>query len=624
VTALRLIQLAYERENRGRLVAEQIEVAKGGAAQAKPKQAPVSAQAMLDNLRVRLGAMQPGKRNGLLASVLFLAAVAAAFVWYAQRPDWRVLFSGMDSRDAQQVSQELSAAGISYRVSPDGSGVEVPSDMVDKARIEVAAKGMPQSGRLGFELFDKPNWVGSEFDERVNYQRALEGELEHTIGTLGSVRSARVHLVLPQPSLFAAEDKGAKASVVLKLKKSSVDAGEADSIRSLVAGAVDNLSPQDVVLVDADGRVDMKPHSKNMAEGDAERALEAKLVGLLEPLAGRDNVRATVHVNLDQDAEERTDEVYDPTLVATTNMQRSEQTSSSAAKASGVPGTASNTPAAAASGAVQGSAAAAAPGTPPLLQKDAKDALPVYPQGPGPNQTTKQESGTYAVTKHTMHSEITAGRLGRVTAAVVVNDRMTTEGAGKSLHTVWKPRSADELKRMEELTQAAVGYDAKRGDTVVVENMGFSGNTPEPPVPMLDKVTGQAKGFLQTQPNLFRTLVLGACAVLLVLFVLKPVAQQVNTTLREPLVLGAGKQPSGAGVGPGLATVGTGGIGAGQTAGALGEGTAGNEAAPVRRRGKNSAQVIFDSVAEQIKQDPTPSTRLIQSWIATEGSESAG
>ena len=487
-------------------MAEQIEVAKGGTA-AKPgvgpgtvqgavqSATPVSAQQMIENLRARLGAMQAGKRNMLLASVAFLAAAAAGLVWYAQRPDWRVLFSGMDARDAQQVSQELAAAGIAYRVTPDGTGVEVPSDAIDKARIEVAAKGMPQSGRLGFELFDKPNWVGSEFDERVNYQRALEGELEHTIGTLGSVRSARVHLVLPQPSLFTSEDKGAKASVVLKLKKSSVDAGEADSIRSLVAGAVDNLSPQDVALVDADGRVDMKPHSKNMAEGDAERGLEAKLVSLLEPLAGSNNVRATVHVALDQDSEERTDEVYDPTMVAAISMQRSDQTSESAVKASGVPGTASNTPAAAAKGAVQGSAAAAAPGTPPLLQKDAKDGLPVYPGGAGPNQTTKQESGTYAVTKHTTHSEIMPGRLGRVTAAVVVNDRMATEGTGKGLKTVWKPRTPEEMKRLEELTQAAVGYDAKRGDQVVVQNMSFSGNVPEPPAPVLDRVVGAGQGF---------------------------------------------------------------------------------------------------------------------------------
>src|SRR5207302_1228934 len=155
-------------------------------------------------------------------------------------------------KDIAQVSQELAAAGIPYQTTVDGGGVQVPAEMLDKARMEVATKGMPQTGRLGFELFDKPNWVGSEFDEKVNYQRALEGELEHTIETLGVVRSARVHLVLPQPSLFASEARVAKASVVLKLKRLSLGEDEADAIRSMVAGAVENLSADNVTLVDAD------------------------------------------------------------------------------------------------------------------------------------------------------------------------------------------------------------------------------------------------------------------------------------------------------------------------------------------------------------------------------------
>ena len=123
-------------------------------------------------MRERLMAMPSGKRTWLIASGVFLAAMCAGMAWFAGRPDWRVLFSGLDGKDVQQVSQELAAAGIPYEITADGSGVQVSADMLDKARMEVAAKGMPQTGRLGFELFDKPNWVGSEFDERVNYQRA--------------------------------------------------------------------------------------------------------------------------------------------------------------------------------------------------------------------------------------------------------------------------------------------------------------------------------------------------------------------------------------------------------------------------------------------------------------------
>ena len=610
-------------ENKGRLVAEQAGAAK--TLQGKPGAVPtvpaMSLQAMVDNLRDRMTAMPVGRRNGLLASMLFLVAAILAMVWYADRPDWKPLFKDLDAKDVAQVTQELGAAGIPYRTSADGTAIDVASDEVDKARIEVAAKGMPQSGRLGFELFDKPNWVGSEFDERVNYQRALEGELEHTIQTLGVVKSARVHLVLPQQSLFAAEDKVAKASVVLKLKRPSVDASEADSIRSLVAGAVDNLSPADVVLVDAGGRVNLKPHSQSMAEGDKEQELEAKLVSLLEPLAGRDNVRVTVRLSYDQGTENRTDEVYDPTQVATLNMQRSEQSSTSGARASGVPGTASNTPAAAAKGAVQGSEKAAAPGTLPLLNKDAKDGLPVYPQGGAQGQTTKQESGSYAVSKHMTHSEKGPGRLARVTAAVVVNDRMATEGAGKAMKTVWKPRTPEEMHRLEELVQAAVGFDIKRGDQVVIENMSFSGNAPEPPAPLLDKVTDGAKGFLRTQPNLMRTLMIGACGLLLVMFVLKPLGQQVVATLKEPVLLAPGAAHSAGALGSG----------SGEDSGSRSVkqmGVAGDSPSPLAtrhprvaiaamRKGKASAQAILDSVTENIRNDATESTRLLHGWITT-------
>src|SRR3984885_4726061 len=443
------------------------------------------ALAIVSTIRERVMAMPAGKRTWLLASVVFIAVMCAAMLWFTGRPDWRVLFSGLDGKDVQQVSQELAAAGIPYETTADGSGVQVPADMLDKARMEVAAKGMPQTGRLGFELFDKPNWVGSEFDERVNYQRALEGELEHTIGTLGVVKSARVHLVLPQASLFAAEEKVAKASVLLKLKRTSVDPEQADAIRSLVAGSVENLSVDNVTLVDADGRVNFKQRSSTAAEADVEQAMEAKLVAMLEPLAGRDNVRATVNVSYDQGSEERTDEVYDPNEVATLSMHKSEQISAGRGMPSGVPGTASNSPAGSPDGAVAGSQAAAAPGTPPLLQKQT---LPVYPQqSAGQGQSLQEENATYGVTKHLVHTEQGPGRIKRVSAAVVVNDRSVAEGTGKQERTEWKPRSAEEMHRLEELAQAAVGFDARRGDLVVIENVSFSTNAPAVKPPAMDK-----------------------------------------------------------------------------------------------------------------------------------------
>ncbi|HXC94796.1 MAG TPA: flagellar basal-body MS-ring/collar protein FliF [Edaphobacter sp.] len=556
--------------------------------------------AFASEIRRRWAALPAGKRTWLIAAAVFLAAVCAAMLWFAERPDWRVLFSGLDGKDVQQVSQELASAGIPYETTADGAGVQVPAEMLDKARMEVAAKGMPQSGRMGFELFDKPNWVGSEFDERVNYQRAMEGELEHTIGTLGVVKSARVHLVLPQPSLFASEERAAKASVVLKLKRGSLDPEQADAIRSLVAGSVENLSADQVTLVDADGRVNFKKRSGNAAEADAEEAMEAKLVAMLEPLAGHDNVRATVNVSYDEGSEERTDEIYDPAQVATLTAQKREQESMPRGQVSGVPGTASNSPAGSPDGAVAGSQAAAAPGTPPLLQKST---LPVYPQQNAiQGQSMHEENETYGVTKHLVHTEQGPGRVRRVSAAVLVNDRSMTEGMGKVEHLVWKPRSADEMHRLEELAQAAVGYDARRGDQVVIQNVSFSTNAPEVKPPTIERLMDEARGILHSQPGMMRTAVIGFCGVLLVLFVLRPMAKEVTATLREPMLL-----PAGAEVFESREDI------------PAKEEDAGEEMLLPRAKNKVHLlqQGIFEHVSEHIRREPAQSTRLLEAWIGS-------
>lgn len=580
---------------------ERAELEKIGQPQAKlPGGASAErAMAMVSGLQKRLMAMPAGKRSWLIASTAFLAAACIGLMWFAQRPDWRVLFSGLDGKDTQQVSQELAAAGISFRTTAEGSGIEVPADVLDKARMEVAAKGMPQTGRLGFELFDKPNWVGSDFDERVNYQRALEGELEHTIETLGVVRSARVHLVLPQQSLFASDEKAAKASVVLKLRRPTVDPQQADAIRSLVAGAVENLSPDQVTLVDADGRANLKPRSSDANKDEAEQEMEAKLVAMLEPLAGRDNVRATVNVSYDDGREERTDEVYDPSQTVTLTTQKREQVSALPVQPTGVPGTASNSPAGAPAGAVAGSRAAAAPGTPPLLQKQA---LPVYPQqGSGRDQSMQEESSTYGVTKHLLHSEEGPGRIRRVTAAVVVNDRAVVEGAGKLEHTVWKPRSADEMRRLQQLAQAAVGFDVRRGDQVVMENISFSANSPAMKPAAVDRAMEEARVLAASQPGLMKTLMIGACGLLLVIFVLRPVAGQVMATLREPLALGTGART----------------LEQGQEQ-LLAEPEWQPDALPLSvKKAQRQHQGIFDHVSEHIRREPTQSTRLLEAWIGS-------
>jgi len=333
--------------------------------------------------------------------------------------------------------------------------------------------------------------------------------------------------------------------------------------------------------------------------------MEAKLIAMLEPLAGRDNVRASVSVSYDHSRLERTDEIYDPSQVATLTMQKSEQVSSGRGQPSGVPGTASNSPGGAPVGAVAGSQAAAAPGTPPLLQKEA---LPVYPQqGSGVGQSLNEENSTFGVTKHLVHVEEGPGRIRRVSAAVLVNDRSITEGTGKLEHSVWRPRSSEEMHRLEQLAQAAVGYDPQRGDQVVMENVSFSTNAPAPSPRPVEKIMEEAGALLRTQPELMRTLVIALCGVLLVFLVLRPVAKQVTATLREPAMLPAN-----------IAT--TAGLSVSDVQKFELDAAAEEGIPPIQNRSRSLRQQgIFDSVAEHIRREPGQSTRVIEAWIGTSG-----
>jgi flagellar M-ring protein FliF len=204
-----------------------------------------------------------------------------------------------------------------------------------------------------------------------------------------------------------------------------------------------------------------------------------------------------------------------------------------------------------------------------------------------------------------VHTEQGPGRVRRVSAAVVVNDRSMTEGAGKLEHVVWKPRSAEEMHRLEELAQAAVGYDARRGDQVVMQNVSFSTNAPEVKPPAMDRLMEEVRGLLHTQPGLVRTAVIGLCGVLLVLFVLRPVASQMTATLREPLLL-----PAASG------QMAIGGMEEEQLLPLSGESA--DEMLPrTRNKTYQLQQGIFEQVSEHIRREPAQSTRLIEAWIGT-------
>ncbi len=472
--------------------------------------------------RVRWAQMTAEQRGWVAVAAFLVLGVAGGLAWYALRTDWRTLYVNLDPDDARQMGQALAQAQISFTATADGAGIEVPAEQLDKARLLTAAKGGVKSGRLGFEIFDKPNWVGSEFDEQVNYQRALEGELEHTVGTLSDIESARVHLVLPHESLFREEERPAKASVVLRLRHRSLANGEPDAIRNLVSSAVDGLTPDHVVLVDADGNVPLGPRTADAMRLSAEQSLEEKLVATLEPVMGAGNVRASVTLDFDPRATDETDETYDPTQTATLSVERSEQTTGEQPVAAGVAGAASNAP---------------------NIQ-----ALPVYPHQTAPPQSAKTESSTYGVSKTVKHVMENSGSVRRLTAAIVVNDRLV-ESAGKNHAAVWQSRSADELRNLTTLAQAAVGFNAARGDLLTVEDFAFDTNRPEPPPAVPERMLNAA----ESSPVLIKYGALLIGLLVVIAFAVRPAIRHAGTALalRTP-AKGAGREAAAVAASPGL------------------------------------------------------------------------
>jgi flagellar M-ring protein FliF len=510
--------------------------------------------------------MLPAQRSWAMAAGVLLGLLAGGLLWYALRTDWRVLYADLDPEDARQTGQLLAQAQIPYEPTENGSGIRVPAPQLDKARLLTAAKGGVKSGRLGFELFDKPNWVGSEFDEQVNYQRALEGELEHTVGTLSDIQSARVHLVLPHDSLFRESERPAKASVVLKLRHRTLLDGEPEAIRNLVASAVDGLTPDRVVLVDAAGHQQLGAKTADAIRLSAEEALEEKLITTLEPVTGPGNVRASVTLDYDPAASEETQETYDPDQTVTLSMQRSEQTTGGKPVAAGVPGTASN-----------------APNT---------QALPVYPQLSSGEETAKTESGTYGASKTVRHLVENPGRVSRMTAAIVVNDRMA-QAASHGKSATWQPRSTDELRNLTALAQASVGFNPARGDLLTVEDLAFDENKSLEPVSPL----AQGLATVESAPVLVKYVALLAGVLVVLAFGVRPALRRASS----PAVANHAEKKPGKEL-------------AAETVAAKLPAANPPDLAltdPERAR----AQEIFEQVTQHLKREPSQSSRLLQSWI---------
>ncbi len=382
-----------------------------------------------------------------------------AFFYLVQNESYQLLYSNLDAASANAVIEHLEQSGIPYRLSDSGRSISVPAERADLLRIEVASQGLPSRSSSGFELFDQNSWGTTDFAEKVNYQRALAGELERTIIGLAEVASARVHLVMEKDSLFEADRQPAKASVVIKLHGTEKLAQQrVEGIRNLVAFSVPGLDADNVTLVDVHGNLLSERVGGDGALTDVQmelrRGIEADYVGkvksILGPLVGEEKVRVTVSVSLKNSETQQNEEIYDPDSTVVVSQQRTEEVvKDSRLMPEGVPFQANDTGAVSAKGSDKG-------------------------------RTRQSETVNYEVSKTVRQTLLPKGSIERLSVAVVVDDKtIESQDVAGNVVVSTEPRSDEEMLRLQKLVAATIGLAPERGDSLVVENVSFSPATEE-------------------------------------------------------------------------------------------------------------------------------------------------
>jgi len=533
-----------------------------------------------------------------------LAGVAGAvwlFVALVGKGDYKPLYSGLSPEDAQTISQRLSAQNIPFELSSDRTSLSVPADQIDKVRLQMASEGLPVTGRLGFELFDKPNWAGSDFYEQVNYQRALEGELERTIESLSDVQSARVHLVLSKESLFTERERDAKGAVLVKLRGPRLSEESINSITYLVASSVDNLKPENVTVVDADGRVPISNHGSgrrmaSQSDADFEAALTQKLTATLAPVVGIDHIRSSVAVDFDTASSDISQETYDPNgTVVLTSQTSSSQLRDGASE--GIPGTPSNVPQAKAADASKTASAATPNSKPP--QAGSATAQDFNDDGSA-TQGERTESKTFAVSRTLRHTVQGPGNIKRISAVVLVDDAVETKVENGNSVESRRKRTPDELKQIQDLASAAIGIDPTRGDHLTVEGLSFLQMPQEKSAPptFADNILPVIKQW----SSLIRYGVLLVLFLLVYLLILRPLKKQMVITLsRMPARLPGVERPALVGATPV-------GIQAAEAPETI-------QLEPVLTPESKRQEELKRAVARRVEKEPEEATRVIQSWL---------
>jgi len=472
----------------------------------------------------------------VLTSAALVAAVSVSLL--STHVSYTYLFTDLNQEDAAAIVAKLDELKIPHRVT--GTAIQVPEERVHEIRLQLAGAGLPRGGGVGFELFDKSNFGATEFEQQVNLRRALEGELARTISSIETVQSARVHLVMPERSVFALRNQAGSASVVLQLRPGrGFGHREVSAVVHLVSSAAPGLTPERVSVVSADGSVlhrpasDAKgaPTSRGLDEEDAERAasLEARVRELLERVVGPGHADVRVSLALEESARERTEERYDPKETAIrSEYELREGAGQDTPPAEGIPGARSNLP----EGADPADYAEAGVDGAPDYADDVQD--------DNPSGFRRSLTRNYEVSRVTEKTTTPPGGIRRLSVAVLVDGVYeTVDGVEK-----FRPRNAEELKQLSALVKGVVGFDTSRGDALQMESARFFVETPEPePVPATPLLPAWLRWYHGAGAGALVGLLCVAALVALVRRARKKysaTALQLNGEPANPILLGDG------------------------------------------------------------------------------------
>ncbi len=452
------------------------------------------------------------------------------------------LFTDLSVEDSASIIKDLERQAIKYEIKNDGAIVTVPKEQVARLRMKLAESGLPKGGGVGYEIFDKSDALGATtFIQNINHLRALEGELARTIRSIDRVQAARVHLVLPERPLFSRDKVEASASIVLKVR-GSLEAAQVRSIRHLVATAVNGLKPERVSVIDETGRLLADGAKQDGALGGVgaderktafENRMRNEVEAIVSSVVGPGRARVQVTADFDLNRITQTSDKFDPEGRVVRSSQTREEQSASGDGASGGPVSVGNElPAADKAG---GGAAG------------------------GRDQARKSEEiVNYEISRTTKTEVIEAGRVNRISAAVLVDGNYTKNDKGEM---VYQPRSKEEIDRIAALVRSAIGFDAKRGDQLEVVNLRFAVTTPSP----INEPVGWMNLIQFTKEDIMRSAELGVMALLgliVLLMVVRPLVRRIVTPegMERGKLAGAAGMAGVAGAVGGNAAIGSNGM----------------------------------------------------------------